>query len=100
MSEAWTRRRRTVDVHCAVDIEQTRDSFHAHAVPQGIDIRPGDVVMVYGAPIDISFGDHITCDCRATVARAGWLVRAWTRVAGMFDLTELYEVGFMRKETP
>ena len=78
-----------------MDIEQTRDSFHAHAVPQGIDIRPGDVVMVHGAPVDIGFGDHILCECRATVARAGWLARAWTQVAGLFELSELYEVGFL-----
>ena len=100
MSEAWTLGRRTIEVQCAVDIEQTRDSFHAHAVPQGIEIRPGDVVMVHGVPIDIVFGDHITCECRATVARAGWLAQVWTRVVGMFELTELYEVGFLPKETP
>lgn len=91
---------RVVEVRCDVDIAQTHDSFHAHAVPDGIDIRPGDMVTVHGAPIDIGFGDHITCECRATVVRAGWLARAWTHVAGMFELTELYEVGFMPREAP
>ena len=92
--------RQTVEVPCAVDIEQTHDSFHAHAIPDGIDIRPGDVVVVHGAPIDISFGDRIVCECRATVTRAGWLARAWTQLAGYFELTELYEVGFEARGTP
>ena len=95
MTDDWKQGRKTVEVQCAVDIEQTRDSFHAHAVPQGIDIRPGDVVLVHGAPTAIRFGDHITCECPATVARAGWLARAWTHIAGLFELTELYDVGFM-----
>ncbi len=98
--QGWMPGRRTVDVPCAVDIEQTHDSFHAHAVPYGIDIRPGDVVLVHGAPVDISFGDHITCECRATVARAGWLARTWTQMSGMFELTELYEVGFEPRKLP
>lgn len=85
---------RTVDVRCDVDIEQTRDSFHAHAVPDGIDIRPGDMVLVHGAPTDIGFGERVACECRATVVRAGLLGRLWAHVQGMFELDELYEVGF------
>ena len=89
---------RTVEVRCQVDIERTRDSFHAHAVPDGIDIRPGDVVLVHGAPTDIGYGERIACECRATVVRAGLLARAWTHVAGMFELGELYEVGFSPRD--
>ena len=97
---SWAGGRPTVEVNCDVDIEQTHDSFHAHAVPDGIDIQPGDIVMVHGAPIDIGFGDRITCQCRATVARAGWLSRAWTQFAGLFELTELYDVGFEARTAP
>ena len=32
-----------IDVPCFVDIEQTPDSLHAHAIPEGIDIHPGMV---------------------------------------------------------
>ena len=85
---------RTIEVRCDVDIERTRDSFHAHAVPDGIDIRPGDIVLVHGAPTDIGYGTRIACECRATVVRAGWIERAWTHVASLFELGELYEVGF------
>ena len=89
---------RRIEVECAVDIEQTHDSFHAHAVPEGIDIRPGDAVLVHDAPRAIRFGDRIACRCRATVVRAGLLGRAWEHVAGLFELTELYEVGFQARK--
>ncbi len=80
-----------------VDIEKTFDSFHAYAVPDGIDIRPGDVVVVHGVPTDIGFGERLVMQCEATVHRAGPLRRFWTRAAQLFELTELYEVGFEPK---
>lgn len=89
-------RRRTVEITCTVDIEQTAESLHAHAIPEGIDIRPGDEVIVHGVPAQIRFGDHVTLQCRATVVRAGWLKRIWTQKTGLFALSELYEVGFQR----
>lgn len=90
--------RRTVEVTCDVDIEQTQEFLHAHAIPDGIDIQPGDVVVVHDAPTYVAFGDRLTCRCRATVTRAGPLARLWTEFAGLFELTELYEVGFQPKE--
>lgn len=95
MTAPWKPGRRTVEVPCTVEIEQTPDSLHAHAVPEGIEIRPGDVVLVHGAPGRVGFGERIRVQGRATVMRAGPLRRAWTRLAGLFELTELYEVGFM-----
>lgn len=92
--------RRTVQVVCDVDIEQTPESFHAHAVPDGVDIRPGDIVVVHDIPLDIPFGQRVTCRCTATVTRVGALERLWTQAAGLFQITELYEVGFQPKETP
>lgn len=90
--------RRMVEVKCLIDIEQTPESFHAHAVPQGIDIRPGDVVMLHDVPAGVAFGQRITGECRATVIRAGWFARQWTCLMGLLELTELYEVGFAAKE--
>lgn len=98
MIASWLTGRRTVDVDCTVDIEQTPESFHAYAVPQSITIRPGDEVTVHGAPTRIAFGDKIVVRCRATVTRAGPLDRAWAHVTGLFELTELYEVGFSPRE--
>jgi hypothetical protein len=89
----------TVEVRCDIDIEQTPDSFHAYAIPDGVDIRPGDVVTVHDAPTGIGFGDRFTCVRTATVQRAGVLGRAWTELTALLELTELYEVGFQPKET-
>lgn len=86
--------RETLEVTCQVDIEQTPESFHAYAVPEGVDIRPGDRVIVHDAPASVAFGEKILCTRRATVVRANMLERVWTRFAGLFGITELYEVGF------
>ena len=99
MSGNWLLGGDPVEVQCDVDIEQTPLSFHAHAVPDGIDIRPGDTVQVHNAPTGIHFGDILTCRCPATVTRAGAIARLWTEITAMFELTELYEVGFLPKES-
>lgn len=99
-SDNWLFGRRIVQAHADVDIEKTQESFHAYAVPDGVDIRPGDVVQVHGVPCDIAFGDHVVLQCPATISRAGAVVRAWTSFTAMFELTGLYEVGFEPKETP
>lgn len=87
--------RRVVEIGCTVEIEQTPDNFHAHLVLDGdIAIHPGDRVLLHGAPIRLAFGEKRRERRRATVTRAGWLRRAWTRLAARFDLQELYEVSF------
>jgi hypothetical protein len=95
----WPFTDRTVNVQCDVDIEKTHESFHAYAVPDGIAIRPGDVVYNHGVPTDIGFGERLVTQCTATVHRAGPALRLWTAMTSMFELTELYEVGFQPKET-
>jgi hypothetical protein len=96
----WPFARHAVEVDCDLDIEQTAESFHAHAVPDGIDIRAGDVVMVHDVPAGVGFGEHYVGRTRATVLRAGPIQRLWTEFAGLFEITGLYEVGFEPKETP
>ncbi len=87
-----------VEIACDVDLERSHDSFHAYAVPDGIDIRPGDVVQVHGMPSRLQFGEQRRFRTTATVRRAGPLRRLWTEIAGMFELTSLYEVGFQPDE--
>lgn len=95
-----TRRRSgMVDVPCTVEIEQTAESLHAHAIPEDIDIRPGDTVLVHGAPWRVDWGERVRVECRATVVRAGPLRRLWTQASALLELTELYEVGFQPKES-
>jgi F420-0:gamma-glutamyl ligase-like protein len=86
--------RYTLEVPCTVDIAQTPELLHAHVVLDGIDIGPGDAVLVHDAPTRVAYGEHIVCDRQATIVRAGWLGRLWTRVTARFELGVLYEVSF------
>ncbi len=90
--------RRRVEVTCEVDIERSFDSLHAHAIPDGIDIRPGDTVVVHGAPTVVRYGERVVTECRATVTRGGWFDRNFTPLAAMLELGELYHVGFEPRE--
>lgn len=89
---------RTFTVPCVLELERTADSFHAYAVPEGVALRPGDRVVVHGAPERLEFGDRMTFRSHATVTRAGPLERFKARYAAVFELTELYHVGFEPKE--
>jgi hypothetical protein len=90
--------RKRIEAPCFVDIEQTAESLHAHAIPEGVDIRPGDSVLVHGAPSKVRFGERMCVECSATVFRAGPIGRWWTQLTALLELVELYEVGFQPKE--
>ena len=91
---------RSFEVPCAIDIEQSFDSLHAHAIPEGVSLRPGDRVVVHGLPASIGHGEAMRFEARATVIRAGWLERAWMEASAILELTELYHCGFEPKEAP
>jgi hypothetical protein len=86
--------RRTEEITCDVDLEHTFDSLHAHAIPDGITLNPGDQVIVHGLPDHLPLGEKRTLQARATVIRAGWLDRLRARYLAVFELAELYHVGF------
>ena len=95
---AWTRR--TIETPCTLEIEQTHDFFHAHlTLDQDIEIQPGDRVQVQGEPVRIAFGQKLLERRMATVERANWLDRAWTRLTARLELSELYEVSFTPRRT-
>lgn len=89
-----TRSDRTIRVPCTVEIENTSESLHAHVELDGVDVGPGDEVIVHGAPMHVPFGERATFACEATVLRAGLVERLKARIEGYLELTELYEVGF------
>jgi hypothetical protein len=83
------------EVPCTIDIENTLDSLHAYVELQGIEVGPGDEVLVHDAPTAMPpYGNRIVCERRATVVRATWLGRAWTHLTSRFEVAELYDVGF------
>jgi hypothetical protein len=92
--------RRAHETSCTIEIEHSDESLHAHVeLDSQSDLRPGDRVTVHGAPIHVSFGQRLVLRRGATVERASWLERQWTRLAGRFELTELYEVSFTPRRT-
>lgn len=91
---------RSIDVRCVVDIAQTVETLHAHVTLDGIDVGPGDQVLVHNPPTFVAFGEQIVCDRQATVTRATWFGKAWTRLTSRFELGMLYEVSFTPGATP
>jgi len=85
---------RRVEVRCIVDLEQTTESLHAYVELDGVEVGPGDEVIVHDAPTQVEFGDRRVVRCCATIVYAGWLQNLQARLAGYFELTELYEVSF------
>jgi predicted RNA-binding protein len=95
MSMLWNGTRRSFDVPCTVEIEQTSETLHAHVTLDGdVDIRPGDEVLVHDAPTAVVFGERLVVRRTATVLRGGALARLRAKIEGYLELTELYEVSF------
>lgn len=92
--------RRTVEVPCTIEIEHTQASLHAHVDLEGIEVGPGDTVLVHDAPTEVGFGEKVTCRRQATVELAGWAERLWTKATAFLELTELYEVSFSPRRIP
>jgi len=83
------------DVDCVIEVENTFESLHAHVTLDGdIAIEPGDSVLVHGEPVRVPYGEKRTLRRRATVTRAGWLERKWTRATGDLEFMELCEFSF------
>jgi hypothetical protein len=95
MTMVWTGSRKSFDVPCTVEIEQTSETLHAHVVLDGdIDIKPGDQVKVHDAPTGVEFGQRLVVRRTATVVRGSRIDRLRARIEGYLELTELYEVSF------
>lgn len=87
--------RRSFDVPCTIEIENTFDSLHAHVELDGdVAIEAGDEVLVHGSVIRVPYGEKVSLRRQATVTRASAFDRIMTKVAARFELTELYEVSF------
>lgn len=91
----WFAPRKRLDVPCTIEIENTFESLHAHVdLDGGLAMNAGDEVLVHGEPVRVPYGQKVTLRRQATVTRANWLDRAWTRLLARLELTELYEVSF------
>jgi hypothetical protein len=84
---------RKVQLTCDIDIEQSWESLHAHAIPDGIDIEAGDIIIVHDTGGTLN-ATHYIGQRNATLIRAGFWRRHWTRLRSIFEIAELFEVGF------
>lgn len=88
-------RRDRIETACRIEVDHTDECLSAHVELAGdIAIRPGDRVRVHGSPIAVPFGRSAVFERGATVERAGAIERLWTRIAGHFEMAELYDVSF------
>ena len=91
---------RTFDVFCTVRVSHTFENLSAHVELEGeVEIEPGDQVLVHGAPINPPYGEVQVERRRATVTRASWLERLWTRLTGDLECLSLLDVSFSDRRT-
>lgn len=94
----YLREPRQFTVPCTVEIERSFDSLHAHAIPEGVTLRPGDRVVVNDLPDDIGRTGTTHFQTTATVLRANPLTQWWTELRSVLELGELYHCGFEPKD--
>lgn len=83
------------EVPCTVEVSHRFESLHAHVrFNIGAVVHPGDEVLVHGTPVMAAYGEVVVEDRTATISRANWLERQWTRLTGDFDFMELCEFSF------
>ena len=92
--------RRSESAPCTVEVSHTFESLHAHVrFDNGAVIHPGDEVLVHGAPIMAAYGEVISEQRMATISRANWIERTWTRLTGDLEFMELCEFSFSEEAT-
>lgn len=90
--------RRTLEVPCEIEVSNTFESLHAHLrLDGGVTIEPGDEVLVQGEPVKVPYGEVQTFRRVATVTRAPWWERLWTRATGDLEFMELCEFSFSER---
>ena len=87
--------RLTETAPCTVEISHTFESLHAHVrFNNGTIVHPRDEVLVHGKPLLAAYGEIVSEDRTATIKRAFWLERIWTRLTGNLEFMELCEFSF------
>ena len=83
------------DVMCTVHVVNTFESLGAHVEFDGdVKVKPGDEVLVHGNPIRVPYGETREERRKATITRASWVERAWTKMTGDLEFMELLEFSF------
>jgi hypothetical protein len=91
---------RSFDVGCTVSVSHRFEELSAHVELDGdIAVNPGDEVLVHGEPLNPPYGEVQVERRQATVTRARWMTRAWTRIVGDVDCLSLLDVSFSERRT-
>ena len=86
---------RRFETDCTVEVSHKFEALHAHVDLDGNpQIYAGDRVEVHGAPINPPYGEVVRERRRATVVRASWPRRLWTKLTGNLECLELLEISF------
>jgi hypothetical protein len=94
------RRRRELDVFCIVRVSHRFEDLSAHVeLEGGLRVEPGDEILVHGAAINPPYGEVRVERRMATVTRASWLERLWTRVTGDLECLSLLDISFSDRRT-
>jgi hypothetical protein len=92
---------RCFDVFCMVHVSHRFENLSAHVELEGdVKIEPGDTVLVHGDTINPPYGEVQVERRLATVTRASWFERAWTRATGDLACLSLLEVSFSDRRVP
>lgn len=92
--------RRKETAPCTVEVSHVFESLHAHVrFNNGAVVHPGDEVLVHGKPVVAAYGEVISEERTATITRASWLKRKWTRLTGNLEFMELCEFAFSEEAT-
>ena len=81
-------------VACHVDMSNTSEFLYAHVDLSGVQVGPGDQVLVHDPIVDINFGEVLSYDRTATVSKAGIFSLLWVYLTARLEVTMLYEVSF------
>lgn len=91
---------RSFDVLCTVRVSHTFEELSAHVELDGdVQVQPGDSVLVHGCEINPPYGEVQVERRKATVTRASWFERTWTRLTGDLDCLSLLDVSFSDRRT-
>ena len=87
--------RKRVEAPCTVEVSHTFESLHAHVrFDDSSMVHPGDEVLVHGGPVIAAYGEVVVEHRVATITRATWAERLWTRLTGDLEFMELCEFSF------
>lgn len=89
--------RRLFEVDCTVTVENTFDVLLSNVELDDVAPECGDAVQVIDAPVDVPYGESLTCRRRAQVRRGGPLDAFWGRASAALEFPELFDLSFTER---